>query len=125
MSDHGLRRCAPPPALSTNRPTPEFHRHHDVEASSIDRTSFRPGWHVHTRLQALFDAGRIDHQQRDAATLWGRWAERTAPTCTQRWIPRLDRPLYPAAPDMPLRADAATGLRRVAEALGPLRVRIP
>lgn len=118
-----LRPAAAPP-VPTGRPTPEFQRHHDVDAPRIDGGAFGPGWRVESRLYALFDAGRIDRQQLDAATLWGRWAERTAPACTQRWTPRLDPPLYPTASDMPLRVDAAAALRRVAETLGPLRVRI-
>lgn len=44
----------------TAQPSPEFRRHHDVEAPRVDATAFRQGWRVSTRLDQLRDAGAID-----------------------------------------------------------------
>jgi hypothetical protein len=114
----------PPPAVATNRPTPQFTHHHDVAAPRVDARVFHPGWRVQTRLLSLFEAGRIDRNALDAACIWRSWAETITPTRVQSWDVRVDAPLSPNDTPMMRRVRAAAKLREVAEALGPLRVAI-
>jgi len=51
----------------SNAPTPEYRRHHAVEAPVIDEHEFRPGWRRRTRLDQLVDAGAINIREYRAA----------------------------------------------------------
>lgn len=51
----------------TAQPSPEYRRHHDVEAPEVNVRHFRQGWLVHTRLDALHRTGRITAGERQAA----------------------------------------------------------
>jgi DNA-directed RNA polymerase specialized sigma24 family protein len=108
----------------TNRPTPQFTRHHDIAAPQVDATAFRQGWRVTARLDGLLEAGRIDREQWDGAQQWRRWAELIGLSHVQRWDVRPDAPCHPDDLPMLRRVQAASRLRSVAEALGPLRVRL-
>jgi DNA-directed RNA polymerase specialized sigma24 family protein len=114
----------PPPAVSTSRPTAEFRQHHRVEAPQVDSTAFRQGWRVATRLDGLLDARLIDRGQHGAACRWRTWAEKAAPLPAQAWDVRVDRSPVPNDTAALLRVQTAANLRAVAEALGPLRVRL-
>ncbi len=114
----------PPLPPSTSRPTPEFRHHHDVTAPQVDSTAFRQGWRVTTRLDALLDAGRIDREAWEAAQQWRRWAEVVTPFRAQAWDVHVDVSVVPTDAGMLLRVNAAAKLRQVADALGPLRVKL-
>jgi DNA-directed RNA polymerase specialized sigma24 family protein len=113
-----------PPAASTSRPTTEFRQHHRVEAPQVDSTAFRQAWLRTTRLDGLLEAGRIDRDQHDAASRWRAWGEKTAPLRVQPWDVRVDRSVVPNDAVALARVQTAAKLRAVAEALGPLRVRL-
>jgi hypothetical protein len=51
------------PAVSSNAPTPIYRQHHDVAAPQVDDRAFRQGWRVSTRLDGLYETGRIDREQ--------------------------------------------------------------
>jgi hypothetical protein len=118
-----VSRPAPRP-IATNQPTPQFQQHHTVERPQVDSTAFRQGWRVTTRLDGLLEAGRIDREAWDAACLWRRWVERTAPLPAQAWDVRVDRSLVPNDAATLARVQTTAKLRSVAEALGPLRIRL-
>jgi hypothetical protein len=44
----------------TGQPSAEYRRHHDVTAPRVDAKTFRQGWRVRTRLDALLADGMID-----------------------------------------------------------------
>jgi hypothetical protein len=111
-------------AVATNQPTPQFQQHHTVDRPQVDSTAFRQGWRVQTRLDGLLEAGRIDREAWDAACLWRRWVERTAPLPAQAWDVRVDRSLVPDDSAALARVQTAAKLRCVADALGPLRMRL-
>ena len=104
----------------TAQPTPEFRQHHDIEAPRVDAASFRQGWRVRTRLDALLGDGRITPEVWQAAVeyrdAWARvWASRGGELghrisggtdVHQRQIARLG---------------AMTALTSVETAIGPLR----
>jgi DNA-directed RNA polymerase specialized sigma24 family protein len=113
-----------PPAVSTSRPTAEFRSHHRVEAPQVDGTAFRQAWLRTTKLDSLLEAGRIDRDQHSAACRWRTWAEKAAPLHAQAWDVRVDRSPVPNDTAALLRVQTASRLRGVAEALGPLRVRL-
>jgi hypothetical protein len=113
-----------PRHIATNQPTPQFQQHHTVETPQVDATAFRQGWRVMTRLDSLLEAGRIDREAWDAACLWRRWVERTTPLPEQAWDVRVDRSLIPDDAAALARVQTAAKLRGVADALGPLRVRL-
>jgi hypothetical protein len=117
--------AAPLPAVTTNRPTPQFTRHHEVSAPQVDSTAFRQGWRVATRLDGLLEAGRIEREAWDCANEWRRWAETIVPSRVQQWAIRVDMP-HASARDagMLWRIAAATKLREAGEALGELRVKL-
>ena len=50
------------------KPTPQFRRHHAVEAPAVDGNTFRPGWRVSTRLDGLFAAHLITAGEWQAAS---------------------------------------------------------
>jgi DNA-directed RNA polymerase specialized sigma24 family protein len=112
------------PAISPGRPSAEFGHHHDVAAPQVDDRAFRQGWRVQTRLDALLEAGKVDRDGWDAACLWRRWAERTAPLPAQAWDVRVDRSLVPNDTVALARVQAAAKLRAVVEALGAIRVKL-
>jgi DNA-directed RNA polymerase specialized sigma24 family protein len=119
----------PPPALArapvaTAAPTAEFRSHHRVEAPQVDGAAFRQAWLRTTRLDSLLEAGRIDRDQHDAACRWRTWAEKVAPLPAQAWDVRVDRSPVPNDTAALLRVQTAAKLRAVADALGPLRVRL-
>jgi hypothetical protein len=116
-------RSPPPPS---NAPSVAYLRHHDVAAPQVDTTAFRQGWRVVTRLDGRLETGRIDREQWDAAGCWRHWAERSAPGRSQPWSIRVDAATTSSHADARalLRVDVATKLRRCAEALGTLRVRL-
>jgi hypothetical protein len=115
----------PPQVVATAAPTPQYRRHHNVTAPQVDSTAFRPGWRVATRLDSLFEAGRIDREAWDCAHEWRRWAETIVPSRVQQWAIRVDMP-HASARDagMLWRIAAATKLREAGEALGELRVKL-
>jgi hypothetical protein len=113
-----------PPAVPTNRPTPQFTRHHDVAAPQVDSRAFRQGWRVQTRLDSLLEAGRIDREAWDCTQEWRRWAETVTPFKAQLWDVRMDISSVPTDAGMLLRVRAATKLREAAAALGELRIRL-
>jgi hypothetical protein len=113
-----------PIGIASNRPAAEFRQHHRVVAPQIDQAAFRPGWLVQNRLRSLFEAGRIDATDMEAAEHWLRWAETVGPKHTQVWAARVDRSVVPNDEVMLQRITAATRLREVADALGELRTRI-
>jgi hypothetical protein len=117
-----------PPSLSrigaSAAPSSHFTRHHDVTAPQVDSTAFRQGWRVETRLDALFTAGRIDRDAYDAACMFRRLSEITAPAPAQQWDVRVDRSLVPNDMHALWRVNAASKLRAAQEALGSLRTRI-
>lgn len=51
----------------SRQPSAAFRRHHDVEAPAVDARSFRQGWRVASRLDALHRDGRITAGQWQAA----------------------------------------------------------
>jgi hypothetical protein len=114
----------PPPPVPTNRPTPQFTRHHDIAAPQVDATAFRQGWRVTARLDGLLEAGRIDREQWDGAQQWRRWAELIGLSHVQRWDVRPDAPCHPSDLPMLRRVEAAAKLRACHEALGELRMRL-
>ena len=116
--------AALPLGVATNRPTPQFTRHHDVTAPQVDATAFRQGWRVASRLDALLDGGRIDREAWEAAREWRRWAEAIGLSHVQRWDVRPDAPCHPSDLPMLRRVQAAAKLRACTEALGELRVRL-
>jgi hypothetical protein len=75
-------------------------------------------------LDGLLEAGRIDRDQHDAACRWRVWTEKVAPLPAQPWDVRVDRSPVPNDTAALLRVQTAAKLRAVAEALGPLRVRL-
>jgi hypothetical protein len=56
--------------------------------------------------------------------MWRRWVERTAPLPAQAWGVRVDRSPVPNDAVALARVQTAAKLRGVADALGPLRVRL-
>ena len=50
------------------KPTPQFRRHHAVEAPAVDKNTFRPKWRVSTRLDGLFAAHLITAGEWQAAS---------------------------------------------------------
>jgi hypothetical protein len=117
--------AAPLPAVTTNRPTPQFTRHHEVTAPQVDSTAFRQGWRVATRLDGLLEAGRINREAWDCAREWRRWAETITPSRVQQWDNPVDMPAASARDaGMLWRIAAATKLRKASEALGALRVKL-
>lgn len=115
---------APPHGVATARPTAQFTHHHDVAAPRVDSTAFRQGWQVATRLNALFEAGRVDREAWDIAHEWRRWVEITTPYRVQSWDMRVDQSRVANDAAMLLRVNAATKLREAAESLGELRTRL-
>lgn len=115
------RTSAPPPVITTSRPTPEFRQHHDVEAPQVDATAFRQGWQVHSRLAALAANGMIDREQMEAAASWGRWAERTSAPGTSPWRIRVDGGAIGGDGLTGRTLAATTRLRASAAALGAAR----
>lgn len=111
-----------PPA--TSRPTAEFERHHAVTPPKVDAQAFRQGWRVATRLDALLEAGRIDREAWDAAQDWRCWFETVTPFRAQAWDVRVDVSTVPTDAGMLYRVAAMAKLRAVADALGPLRVKL-
>jgi hypothetical protein len=114
----------PPPAVGTNRPTPQFTQHHDVTAPRVDKRAFRQGWRVATRLDGLLEAGRIDREAWDRACEWRRWAETGTPSRARPWDIRVDLSAVPTDAGMLFRVHAATKLREAAAAMGALRANI-
>jgi hypothetical protein len=49
------------------KPSPEFLQHHAVEAPAVNVRTFRQGWRVHSRLDALRRDGRLTAGQWQAA----------------------------------------------------------
>jgi hypothetical protein len=114
----------PPPAVATNRPTPQYQRHHDVTAPQIDGRAFQPAWRVSARLDQLLASGKIEPDQHEAACKWRRWTEQTAPLRAQPWDIRVDHPVTANDAAMLHRITAAARLRACAAALGELRTRL-
>jgi hypothetical protein len=113
---------APPPALPpSNAPSADYRQHHDVQAPEINAATFRPGWRVHSRLDALATSGKIDREQLEAAATWGRWAERTGSPGTSPWRIRVDGGVTSADGHGVRTLAAATKLRESAAALGAAR----
>ncbi|MCL2427890.1 MAG: DUF6456 domain-containing protein [Alphaproteobacteria bacterium] len=56
----------------TSQPSPEYRRHHDVEAPRVDGRTFHPGWRVHTRLDGLARDGQISDAAYAAGKRWRR-----------------------------------------------------
>lgn len=112
------------PLLPSNAPTAAFRAHHDVAPPRIDAAAFRPGWLVQSRLLSLHEAGRIDRETLDAALAWRAWAETISPVRVQPWQMRVDTSTGPRDAGAHRRLHAASKLREVAGALGPLRVAI-
>jgi hypothetical protein len=113
-----------PSAVTTNRPTPQFTRHHNVTAPQVDSTAFRQGWRVATRLDSLLESGRIDREAWDCACEWRRWAATITPVRVQPWDVRVDVSAVPSDAGMLFRVHAATKLREAAVAIGALRAKI-
>lgn len=105
----------------TARPTPEFRRHHDVEAPRVDERAFRQGWIVRTRLDQLLADDRISREQWHAASefrvAWGIAREISTPE------PGAMRIASSASGDAGAiaRLDAETRLRVVEDAIGRFR----
>jgi hypothetical protein len=114
----------PLPAVATNRPTPQYQHHHDVTVPQVDSTAFRQGWRVATRLDGLFEAGRIDREAWDCACEWRRWAAAVTPFRVQPLDVRVDVSAVPSDAGMLFRVHAATKLRAAAVAIGELRAKI-
>jgi hypothetical protein len=45
--------------ITSNAPTVSYARHHDVDPPRVDASTFRQGWRIRTRLDALHIAGLI------------------------------------------------------------------
>jgi hypothetical protein len=111
-------------AVATARPTPEFARRYDVLAPRVDDRTFRQGWMVQTRLQALFEQGQITREERDIAFQWKRHAETITPSHVQPWQVRVDTSITATDSGAVHRVHAATVIREAAAVLGPLRVKL-
>jgi hypothetical protein len=111
-------------SVISNRPTPQFARHHEVAAPQVDHAHFRPGWKVQTKLDALLETGRINREAWDCAQLWRRWAEVVTPFRAQSWDVHVDASTVANDTSMLFRVNAAAKLRAAAVALGELRIRL-
>jgi hypothetical protein len=122
------QRPTPPPALlrtvPSATPSPHFTQHHDVAAPQVDTRAFRQGWRITTRLDALFEAGRIDREQYTAVCEFRAWAEQIGVSHVQRWDVRPDAPCHPSDLPMLRRVQTAAKLRACADAVGELRIRL-
>jgi hypothetical protein len=45
--------------ITSNAPTVSYTRHHDVDPPRVDARTFRQGWRIRSRLDALHIAGSI------------------------------------------------------------------
>jgi hypothetical protein len=112
---------ARPPPVSTNRPTVQYQRHHEVEAPRVDGDAFRQGWRVRTRLDHLLEAEKIDDECWQAARTWRGWCAAIGRVGVQGWSPRVDRSLTGYDPHLG-KVVAASKLRECTEALGQRRI---
>ena len=123
-----MPRPAPAPiaacVVATSAPTPQYRAHYDVVAPQVDSTTFRQGWRVATRLDALLEAGRIDQEVWDCACEWRRWAAMVTRVRVHHWDVRIDVSAVPSDAGMLFRVHAATQLREAAAAIGALRAKI-
>ncbi len=118
------RPVPPSPRPPSSAPTHEYRRHHDVAAPQVNSTAFRQGWRVSTRLDGLLEAGRISREAWGAAQDWRHWFETVTPFRAQAWEVRVDVSTVPTDAGMLVRVNAMAQLRAVADALGPLRVKL-
>ena len=77
-----------------------------------------------SRLDGLHAAGKSSCEAFGFATQWRRWAQVVTPHRQMAWQVRVDVAAVSNGTGMLHRVNAATKLRDVAEALGPLRVRL-
>lgn len=101
----------------STQPSAEYRTHHDVEAPRVDATTFRQGWRVETRLDALYASGAIDEEAYAAAIAYRvTWEMGLGSTSAMRAVVRLS-----GSPGrgMALRLGAVAKLRRIGAALGP------
>ena len=117
----------PPAAIPSNSPSPHYRQHHQVQEPRIDSGTFHPAWRRRTRLDQLFDAGRITAREHRIATEFRRLYETahrgalSASTWDRVFVDPGCR--QAPAPEMTERqADALDLVRRVETALGALYV---
>jgi hypothetical protein len=108
----------------TTRPTPEFRRHHDVEAPRVDERAFRQGWIVRTRLDQLLVDGRITRGEWEAASEYrSTWAIARELASIEPGMIRVAGGSSADAATI-ARLDAVTKLRIVEVAIGSLAARL-
>ena len=125
MPQHDRQRSTPP----SRPPSPPAGPHRTSLATTTwphprltPPPSAKAGW---SRPASPRCAGRIDREALDAALAWRGWFETVTPFRAQPWDIRVDASAgLPNDTSMILRVNAAAKLRAVADALGPLRVKL-